>query len=126
MLVVVFLLSLLATLGFNRLSTNNADRYYAEVCINTLYEPIASYVYAAMTSRVLTGDEIPKEYLISQKNHKFSLDYTNQSGETHSYLQLDINTIAHCQRERKYKILIPSPETKITMLPSLQGIEPQP
>lgn len=65
MIVVVIIIAILMTVGIRRLSNNNIHTYNAEVCVNKIYSDIASFVHTASTSKIITGDTVPQEYIIS-------------------------------------------------------------
>lgn len=58
----------------------DADKYYSESCVNTLYGPLSERVYHAATSKMLSGDLVPEEYLIRKADQQsgFLLLYENE------------------------------------------------
>ena len=54
-------------MGIHGLTTLDANKYYSESCVNLLYGPLNEWVYYAATSKQLSGELSPDNYLIQKE-----------------------------------------------------------
>ena len=54
LLIVVFVLAILIGSGIYGISTAEADKFYAESCVNTLYGPVSNWIYSASVGKVIS------------------------------------------------------------------------
>lgn len=119
---VMLVLWLLLWMGIHSLTTLDADKYYSESCVNTLYAPLSEWVYYAATSKQLSGGIMPDAYLIQKEgwNSGFILKY-EKDGEVETYQTGLLSEIAYCGKGEKYKVWLSMDFDEIKMLPSLRS-----
>ncbi len=108
LIVVVAVIWILFTIGISNLSKNSEDRYYAEVCVNTIHWGISNYLYAASTRKILTGTSAPNLYHITksqQGSGQINLWYTMDNGTTGLFKTYDLNDEnLKCRKGIKYLV----------------------
>ena len=122
-MIVVVIIWILIWIGTLRLSSLDADKYYSESCVNTLYAPISEWVYWASTSKILSWDVISDYYHIKKldQNSGFLLQYQDENSQLITYKTGILSEIPYCQKGEKYRVSVHFDFDEIRMLPGLMS-----
>lgn len=114
------ILGILAGVGIWTLSTRNAEKYKAEICINYIYGELSSFIHAASSSKILDETTNINTYNVdidkTQKAIKLSYN-TNSPYRTHK-----LNEIENCHNDPKYTVKFDPDFEKASLLPWLKSL----